>query len=112
VVSHIGSFLVGMANFHEGGDRIVVNRGKMKNLLKYSNLWIPFVYSMALSGITLYGWSRSPISLPGGSVAFIAFFPMAFFFSAMSTQSHISRLEKRIVSLEKPPGWGAGGTSN
>jgi hypothetical protein len=31
----------------------------------------------------------------------IAFLLMAFFFSAISMQNHISRLEKRIASLEK-----------
>jgi hypothetical protein len=78
-----------------------MNRGNMKNSLKYLNLWLPFVYSAALSGLALYGWSRSPVSLPAGSPAFFAFLPMAFFFSAMSTQNHISRLERQIDSLEK-----------
>ena len=81
----------------------------MKNSLKYSNLWIPFVYSMAMSGLALYGWSKSTISMPGGLPAFIAFLPMAFFFSAISTQNHVSRLEKRIASLEKQAGSGADG---
>ena len=76
----------------------------MKNSLKYSNLWLPFVYSLALSGIALYGWGRSPVSLPAGSPAFIAFLPMAFFFSAIYAQNHLSRLEKRIASLEKQAG--------
>ena len=84
----------------------------MKNSLKYSNLWLPFVYSLALSGIALYGWGRSPVSLPAGSPAFIAFLPMVFFFSAISMQSHISRLEKRIAILEKSPGLGTGEISN
>jgi hypothetical protein len=84
----------------------------MKNSLKYSNLWIPFVYSMAMSGIALHAWARSPVSGPAGFPAFIAFLPMAFFFSALGTQNHISRLEKRIASLEKPRGLGTGEISN
>jgi hypothetical protein len=76
----------------------------MKTSLKYFSLWVPFVYSMAMSGIALWGWSQSTVSLPGGLPAFIAFLPMAFFFSAISTQNHISRLERRIESLEKPAG--------
>jgi hypothetical protein len=54
-----------------------------------------------VSGIPLFGWSRSTISLPAGFPAFFAFLPMAFLFSAANTQNHISRLEKRIESLEK-----------
>jgi hypothetical protein len=76
----------------------------MKTSLKYLSLWIPFIYSMALSGIALYGWSRSTISLPPGFSAFVAFLPMAFFFSAIYTQNHFSGLEKRIASLEKQAG--------
>jgi hypothetical protein len=84
----------------------------MKNSLKYLNLWLPAVYSMAISCIALYGWGRSPVSLPPGFPAFIAFLPMAFFFSALSTLNHISRLEKRIANLEKPPAPGTSGISN
>ena len=89
-----------------------MNWGNMKNSLRYSNLWIPFLYAMAISGIALYGWGRSTVSLTAGSPAFIAFLPMAFFFSAISTQSHISRLENRIASLEKQPGSGTGEISS
>ena len=67
---------------------------------------------MAMSGIALLGWGRSTISFPAGLPAFIAFLPMAFFLSAISMQSHISRLEKRIAGLEKQPGLGAGKISN
>jgi hypothetical protein len=42
--------------------------------------------------------------LPAGFPAFIAFLPMAFLFSAANTQNHISRLERRIESLEKQTG--------
>ncbi len=73
----------------------------MKTSLEYASLSIPFVYVMALSGIALHGWSRSPISSPPGLMPLIAFLLMAFFFSAISMQNHISRLEKRIASLEK-----------
>jgi hypothetical protein len=76
----------------------------MKTSLKYLSLWIPFIYSMAMSGIALYGWSRSTISLPPGLLSFVAFLPMAFFFSAIYTQNHLSRSEKRIASLEKQAG--------
>jgi len=76
----------------------------MKTSLKYLSLWIPFIYSMAVSSIALFGWSQSTISLPAGFPAFIGFLPMAFFFSAIYTQNHISRLEKRIESLEKQAG--------
>ena len=76
----------------------------MKTLLKYLSLWIPFIYAMAMSGIALYGWSRSTFSLPPGLSSFVAFLPMAFLFSAIYTQNHISRLEKRIASLEKQAG--------
>ena len=72
----------------------------MKNL----SLWLPFVYAMALSVIVLRSWSQSTTSLPAGSPAFMAFLPMAFFFSALSIQTHISKLEKRIESLEKQAG--------
>jgi hypothetical protein len=76
----------------------------MKTSLKSFTLWIPFVYAMAISCIALFGWSRSTISLPGGLPAFVAFLPMAFFFSALYTQNHISRLESRIERLEKQAG--------
>jgi hypothetical protein len=76
----------------------------MKPSLKYFSLWIPFIYAMVVSGIALIGWSRSTISLPAGFPAFIAFLPMAFLFSAANTQNHISRLERRIESLEKQTG--------
>ena len=76
----------------------------MRSSLKYFSLWIPFIFSAALSGIVLLGWSRSTISLPTGSPAFFAFLPMAFFFSAISVQNHISRLERRIEGLEKLSG--------
>ena len=76
----------------------------MRTSLKYIQLWIPFIYSMAVSCIALFGWSRSTISLPAGFPAYIAFLPMAFFFSAIYTQNHISRLERRIESLEKQAG--------
>jgi hypothetical protein len=76
----------------------------MKTSLKYSLLWLPFVYAVAVSGIALHGWSQSSISLPAGFPAFLAFLPMAFFFAAMTTQNHISRLERRIESLEKQAG--------
>jgi len=75
-------------------------------------LWLPFVYSAAISGITLHGWSQSNIALPAGFPAFFAFLPMAFFFSAIVMQSHISRLEKRIASLEKQAGPKTDGISN
>ena len=84
----------------------------MKNSLKYTNLWLPFVYTMAMSGIALDGASKGTIPMPVGLTAFIAFLPMAFFLSALSILNHISRLEKRIASLEKQAGSGAGGISN
>jgi len=76
----------------------------MKISLKYLALWIPFLYVTALSGIALHAWSRSTISSPPGLVSFIAFLPMAFLFSAIYIQNHITRLEKRIERLEKPAG--------
>jgi hypothetical protein len=76
----------------------------MKNSLKYVSLWIPFVYSMAITGLALFGWGHSTVSLPPGFPALIAFLPMAFFFSALSTQSHLSRLERQIESVGKPGG--------
>ena len=83
----------------------------MKNLLKYSQLWIPFIYAMAISGIALFGWSRSTITMSAGFPAYVAFLPMAFFFSALYTQNQISRLEKRIGSLEKQAGSATGEVS-
>ena len=76
----------------------------MKSSLKYVSLWIPFVYVVALSGIALHAWSRSPISSPPGLMPFIAFLPMAFLFSAIYLQNHVARLEKRIASLENQVG--------
>jgi uncharacterized membrane protein YoaK (UPF0700 family) len=76
----------------------------MKTSLKYSSLWLPFVYAVGVSGIALHGWSHSTISLPPGFPAFLAFLPMAFFFAALTTQNHISRLERRIESMEKQAG--------
>lgn len=73
----------------------------MKTLLKYVSLWVPCVYAAAISGIALIGWSHSSISMSPGFPSFIAFLPMAFFFSALGAQSQVSRLEKRIESLEK-----------
>jgi hypothetical protein len=84
----------------------------MKIWLKYFSLWIPFLYAMAMSGIALFGWSRSTVSFPAGLPAFIAFLPMAFFFSAIYTQNQISRLERRIESLEKQAGPRAGEIAN
>jgi hypothetical protein len=84
----------------------------MKNSLKYANLWLPFVFTAAICGLALYGWGRSPVSLPPGFPALIAFLPMAFFFSALSAQNQISRLEKRIQGLENKPGLGVGLISN
>ena len=76
----------------------------MKTSLKYLSLWIPFVYSMAISGIALHAWSRSTIPMPPGLSSLIAFLPMAFLFSAIYTQNHLSGLEKRIATLEKQAG--------
>jgi hypothetical protein len=59
---------------------------------------------MAMSGVALFGWSQSTFSSPAGFPAFIAFLPMAFFFSAISVQNHFSRLERRIETLEKLTG--------
>lgn len=73
----------------------------MKSSLKYFSLWVPFIYAALVSGIALYGWSRSSVSLPPGSPAYLAFLPMAFFFAATVAQNHISRLERRIETLEK-----------
>jgi hypothetical protein len=78
----------------------------MKTSLRYLSLWIPFIYAVLVSGIALYGWSRSSISLPAGLPAYLAFLPMAFFFAATVTQSHISKLERRIESLENQAGPG------
>jgi hypothetical protein len=80
----------------------------MKTSLKYFSLWIPFVFAAGLCGLALWGWSRSAISLPPGFPAFLAFLPMAFFFSSANVQNHIARLEKRIESLEKQAGTGTG----
>jgi hypothetical protein len=76
----------------------------MKTSLKHYSLWIPFIYAMVVSGIALFGWSQSTISLPPGFPAFLAFLPMAFLFAAANTQNHISRLEGRIERLEKQAG--------
>jgi len=76
----------------------------MKTFVKYLTLWNPFIYSMAISCLALFGWSRSTISLPAGFPAYIAFLPMAFFFTALYTQNQFSRLERRIESLEKLAG--------
>jgi hypothetical protein len=76
----------------------------MKTSLRYFSLWIPFIFSAVVSGIALLGWSQSNISLPAGYPAFLAFLPVAFLFAAANTQNHISRLERRIESLEKQTG--------
>jgi uncharacterized membrane protein YoaK (UPF0700 family) len=76
----------------------------MKTSLKYFSLWIPFAYAVGVTGIALHGWSQSSISWPAGFPALVAFLPMAFFFAALTTQSHISRLERRIESMEKQAG--------
>jgi hypothetical protein len=78
--------------------------GNMKISLKYLSLWIPFIYAMAVSGIALWGWARTTAPSPAGLPAFIAFLPMAFFFSAIQSQNHLSRLEKRIEGLENQAG--------
>ncbi|MGD0221799.1 MAG: hypothetical protein ABSF71_05645 [Terriglobia bacterium] len=76
----------------------------MKTSLKYFSLWLPLIYAVVVSGIALFGWSQSTISLPPGFPAFLAFLPIAFLFVAANSQSHISRLERRIESLEKQAG--------
>ncbi|MGA2984159.1 MAG: hypothetical protein ABSG32_10100 [Terriglobia bacterium] len=84
----------------------------MKTSLKYLTLWVPFVYSMAICGIALSAWSRSTIPSPAGIPVFVAFLPMAFFFSAIQSQIHLSGLEKRIATLEKQAGSVTGKISN
>ena len=84
----------------------------MKKWVDYITLWLPFVYAMAISGVALHGMSLSAISLPPGLLPFLAFIPMAFFFSALYVQRQVSRLEKRIEDLEKRAGSGRDSISN
>ena len=84
----------------------------MKTWLKYASLWVPFIYAMAVSGIALFGWSQSNISLPAGFPAIFAFLPMAFLFSAATSQNHISKMERRIERLEKQASPGTAEISN
>jgi len=71
----------------------------MKHYLKYLNLWSPVLFA-GYVGYTAY------FSLTGGTTlplfaSFFLWIPMAFFFSAAATQYHVSKLEKRIETLEK-----------
>jgi hypothetical protein len=84
----------------------------MKKWVDYITLWLPFLYAMAISVVALHGMSLSPISLPPGLIPFLAFIPMAFFFSALYVQRQVSRLEKRIEDLEKRARSGRDSISN
>ena len=70
----------------------------MKNYLKYANLWFSVLFA-AILGYTAYSSMQGGPAVPLFACFFI-WVPMAFFFSAMATQAHISKLEKRIESLE------------
>jgi hypothetical protein len=64
--------------------------------------WLPFVYLLCLSGVDL--WADMQRRGPSFShTSFIAFLPMAFFFTGlvlMRYRKRIETLEKRIVELE------------
>jgi hypothetical protein len=86
------------------GDSGTKDLEHMKKSVENITYWVPFLFAVALSGISLHGMSQSSVPLPPGLLPFLAFIPMAFFFSAINTQKHISRLEKRIEALEKKAG--------
>jgi len=72
----------------------------MKLIYKLS-LWLPFVFSIALSGIVLNASHGSKAStIPSGLISFLCFLPMAFYFVAQCTLGYVSRLEKRLDVLE------------
>lgn len=65
-------------------------------------IWIPFVFSLALSGIVLLtGLAANIGNVHPAFPAFFCFLPMAFFFVANATWANYRALEKRIEELEK-----------
>ena len=71
----------------------------MKLIYKLS-LWLPFVYSIALSGIALHAIGVSKEPAPTGLISFLGWLPMAFYFVAQCTLGYVSKLEKRVDALE------------
>jgi hypothetical protein len=71
----------------------------MKLTYKLS-LWLPFVYSIALCCIALHfiGIAKEPAST--ALISFLGWLPMAFYFVAQVTLGYVSKLEKRLDSLE------------
>lgn len=67
--------------------------------------WLPFVYVLFLSGVDF--WADLQRRGPGFShTSFIAFLPMAFFFTGlifMRYRKRIESLEKRLADLEAVP---------
>ena len=64
--------------------------------------WLPFVYVLCLSAIEFWGnmQRREPSSY---LVSFVAFLPMAFFFTGlvfMRYRKRIQKLEQRIAEIE------------
>jgi hypothetical protein len=72
----------------------------MKQIYKLS-LWLPFVFSIVLSGIVLNASHGSKAStLPPELTSFLCFLPMAFYMVAQATAGYVSKMEKRLDTLE------------
>jgi predicted PurR-regulated permease PerM len=76
---------------------------KAPKFVRYmQSIWMPFYFSLFLCVIveTTGMFPRSGITIQTAFPTFFGFLPMVFFFIALSTQSQITRLEKRINDLE------------
>src|SRR5207244_2169558 len=71
----------------------------MKLILKLQ-LWVPFIFSVLLSGIAINATMLSKASLSPGLIPFLCFLPMTFLFVATSISAYVSGLEKRLDALE------------
>ena len=64
-------------------------------------IWIPFVFSIALCGIViLTSFLPVGVQMPPGFPAFFCFLPMVFFFVCSADQNQFIAFEKRIAELE------------
>ena len=77
----------------------------MKTLLPKAALWIPFLFVVFLSALSIGSSFLGARSRPVPDLTvFLCFVPMAFFFVALTTQRYVSLLERRLDDLERRVG--------
>lgn len=69
---------------------------------KHLIIWIPFIFSLFLCGLVVGTslFSGVGITIQTALPTFFCVLPMVFFFTAYSTQTQITELERRIADLE------------